>query len=231
MHVIGVLVFMTYGAIKDSAKYAIAKRPSEENKFSRVARMIGEQPQLLSTEVAAPGEKLIAVREPDPFRTGKKTDDRPEANLTTAARPDLRAEKAPTARSEEPLPPVVAVSKKEAVAPPQVRSPERAHEDAIKDAFLAATGRVATAVREEPAPQPEVRKAASVSAPLETTANQSKGPVLAEYIVQPGDNIFTISRRMNVSFSELAAANNLSSPRDVHVGQVLVSPSAGRSAM
>jgi LysM repeat protein len=36
---------------------------------------------------------------------------------------------------------------------------------------------------------------------------------------------------MNISFTELAEANNLSSPRDVRVGQVLVSPSARRDAM
>jgi LysM repeat protein len=50
-------------------------------------------------------------------------------------------------------------------------------------------------------------------------------PPPSQYTVQAGDNIFTISRRMNVSFTELAEANNLSSPRDVRVGQVLVSPS------
>jgi LysM repeat protein len=56
-------------------------------------------------------------------------------------------------------------------------------------------------------------------------------PLPSQYTVQAGDNIFTISRRMNVSFTELAEANNLSSPRDVRVGQVLVSPSAQRDAM
>src|SRR5512135_767980 len=50
---------------------------------------------------------------------------------------------------------------------------------------------------------------------------QSSGPV---YIVQPGDTVSTIAERFNVSINDLMAANNISNPNVLGVGQQLVIP-------
>jgi len=54
-------------------------------------------------------------------------------------------------------------------------------------------------------------------------------PVFADtiYIVQPGDNLFRISLKFNVSVSALMAANGITNPNLIFVGQRLVIPSPG----
>jgi len=53
-------------------------------------------------------------------------------------------------------------------------------------------------------------------------------PALAQepivHIVQPGENLFRIALRYGVSVSALAAANGITNPRLIHVGQQLVIP-------
>lgn len=50
---------------------------------------------------------------------------------------------------------------------------------------------------------------------------QSAGPV---YVVQPDDTLYSIAARFNVSINELMAANNISDPNVLNVGQRLVIP-------
>jgi len=50
---------------------------------------------------------------------------------------------------------------------------------------------------------------------------QSSGPV---YIVQPNDTLYSIASRFNVSINELMAANNITDPNLLGVGQQLVIP-------
>ncbi|MGE5073984.1 MAG: LysM peptidoglycan-binding domain-containing protein, partial [Anaerolineae bacterium] len=50
---------------------------------------------------------------------------------------------------------------------------------------------------------------------------QSSGPV---YVVQPDDTLGSIAARFNVSLNDLMAANNLSDPNLLNVGQQLVIP-------
>jgi len=230
LHVIAVLSFLAYGAIKDATKSPTALGTAKDHKDSRVARILEKQPQLLPSEGAEPGGKLLAVREPDRFPT--------ESIAAVRAKP---AESLKTNRTvntgqmnnEEPLPPITTAPKPVANVKP-VDSPSRAHgNDPAKEAFLAASGRLPQANQVATTVEPEVRRAEPIvqAEPSPSTPNQATAPAISEYTVQPGDNIFTISRRMNVSFTELAGANNLSSPRDVRVGQVLVSPSAVPDAM
>ena len=231
LHVIAVLSILAYGAIKDVTKSPTAGGTTKNPTDSRVADILAKQPQLLPSEGAKPGEQLLAVRESEPFPT--------ETIAAVRTKPAESAKANRTANTaqmtnEEPLPPVTATPKPVANVKP-VDSPSRARgNDPVKEAFLAASGRlpqaeqVATAVTE-----PEVRRAEPIVKlePAPSTPKQAAAPAVSEYTVQPGDNIFTISRRMNVSFTELAAANNLASPRDVRVGQVLVSPTAQRDSM
>jgi murein DD-endopeptidase MepM/ murein hydrolase activator NlpD len=44
------------------------------------------------------------------------------------------------------------------------------------------------------------------------------------YIVQPGDNLYSIARRFGTSIEELTLANNLSNPNEISVGTELIIP-------
>ncbi len=62
---------------------------------------------------------------------------------------------------------------------------------------------------------------ASVLLGTQHAAAQSSGPV---YVVQPDDTLGSIAARFNVSINDLMAANNLSDPNVLDVGQQLVIP-------
>ena len=44
------------------------------------------------------------------------------------------------------------------------------------------------------------------------------------YVVQPGDNLFRIALRYNMSYLYLASYNGISDPSRIYVGQVLRIP-------
>jgi LysM repeat protein len=76
-------------------------------------------------------------------------------------------------------------------------------------------------------------EATSVAASLPPTREPSAAtPALATvtpatYVVQSGETLGAIAQRYNVSVEALMAANNLSDPNLLHVGQTLVIPSSG----
>jgi LysM repeat protein len=47
------------------------------------------------------------------------------------------------------------------------------------------------------------------------------------YVVQPGDNLYRISLRYNVTIAAIVAANNIPNPNLIYVGQTLVIPTGG----
>ncbi len=63
--------------------------------------------------------------------------------------------------------------------------------------------------------------AASLLFVVSPAAAQASGPV---YVVQPGDTLSRIAARFNVSISDLMAANNMTNPNLLAVGQQLVIP-------
>ncbi len=84
----------------------------------------------------------------------------------------------------------------------------------VDDASLVVVG--AGQPNNPPAPQPTV-------APPPT---QAPAPVPGfTYVVQPGDNYFSIAQRFGVSESALLQANNVTNPRVLFVGTVLIIPS------
>jgi len=50
-----------------------------------------------------------------------------------------------------------------------------------------------------------------------------------EYVVQPGDTLFSIAKRFGVDMQELASANNITDPSTIYVGQRLVIPGAAET--
>ncbi len=53
-------------------------------------------------------------------------------------------------------------------------------------------------------------------------------PAASEYIVQPGDTIWSIAVRFNTTVEAIAAANRLINPNFIYVGQKLIIPSPGQ---
>jgi LysM repeat protein len=64
--------------------------------------------------------------------------------------------------------------------------------------------------------------------PTTTGGNQMPAPPAMTptqtYVVQPGDNLYTIAIRFNVPLDELIAANSLPNPNQIYIGQVLIIP-------
>ncbi len=64
---------------------------------------------------------------------------------------------------------------------------------------------------------------AAVAAPLRAPVSSG----CTTYVVQPGDNLFRISLRYNVSMAAIMQANGISNPNYVYVGQALCIPTGG----
>jgi LysM repeat protein len=222
IHLIAVMGFAAYSAVNKATKAKpVAKVFPKSKQDSRVAEILNRpSATMLASAEAEPGHKLEPLRNKDsePTKAVKSENAAPRSVSMTG--------------KEDDLPPVMPGLAAKTVDSTQAKSESAAHQEPAKQAFLAATGRLAQS-DEQVIPTPEIRRADPVSKPIEPATAPAEPPMPppSQYTVQAGDNIFTISRRMNVSFTELAEANNLSSPRDVRVGQVLVSPSARRDAM
>ena len=84
-----------------------------------------------------------------------------------------------------------------------------------------------------PSPQPAVARAATpayTSAPVATSSTPTPMPAPAgsgRHTVQPGETLYSISRRYRVSVNALAQQNALASPSAIQAGQMLVIPGAG----
>jgi LysM repeat protein len=68
-------------------------------------------------------------------------------------------------------------------------------------------------------PTPQV-----LTTPVATTAAGGTGECPATYTVQAGDNLFRIALRFGISWQELAAANGITNPESLQVGEVLNIP-------
>ena len=120
-------------------------------------------------------------------------------------------------------------------------------DEALKKAFLSAREArteiietrqavpVSSNIEAVPATNAEIRRATlpESSAPSSTAGTQqgyvSNAPVErpASYTLSPGENLYMVSRKLQVSYNDLMAANGLTDPRKLHVGQTLKVPGAG----
>lgn len=222
LHVIGVLAIMAYGSFKKAMTPAKTAKQAEEqtHKAAVLPDILRKSPQeLIAAGDAKPGDRLEAVREKDPFAAKPaKTEKQKPAQLI--------------AKDDESLPPLAPSASKPGWLPATTIQPSALlagidKTEATKKAFLEATGR-SQKIQESPiVKEPEIRKAEQVVKQIQELAPvpaQNSAPAPTEYVVGSGDNIYTVSKRLNVSYAELAKANNLASPRDLRVGQTLVLP-------
>ncbi len=84
-----------------------------------------------------------------------------------------------------------------------------------------------------PATEPDndetpVLQATAIPTPAPTAEVSSSGPTT--YVVQPGDNLFRIALRYNMTPEALAQANNITNPGLIRVGQTLTIPAGGSSS-
>ncbi len=223
LHLLGVLLFMTYGAVKSSGRSQASTKYPERNKNSHIAKVLDSAP-----------EQAINNRDNRPAQTSETSrHDAPAAAERPVTRNSPPALARPGINEDAPLPAVT-------IPPPApmrsqvVKAPKRTEEnEAAKRAFLEATGRIRTnesyvdtnatgmKIEEETI---EIRRAEPLiatkpSEPLARTAYASEA-----YVVRSGDNAYLISNRLGVTYTELAQANNLASPRDLQVGQRLIIP-------
>lgn len=68
------------------------------------------------------------------------------------------------------------------------------------------------------AAQVSVTEPLVVEQPVETTQTT--------YVVQPGEHLAQIARRFNISWTDIAQANNLTDPNQIYSGQTLIIPAA-----
>ena len=129
-------------------------------------------------------------------------------------------------------------SKAVAVAAPKTTtasSPAPQPEEAVlKNKFLAAKNTAphpkAEAEVQERIPvsttsQPIVAENTPSPAPLKPVVTTQIPAPVSEYTLNSGDNLYAVSRRLQVSYSELMAANGITDPRQLRIGQKLKVPS------
>ncbi|MFM8982045.1 MAG: LysM peptidoglycan-binding domain-containing protein [Spartobacteria bacterium] len=147
-----------------------------------------------------PAQPAIAKVTPKSTPAASKVDDSAARKAFLATRPNSQAvtETQQTIPATAPVQPVVSSNAE------------------VKTEPVAAHAPVATAPTKTQAP-------AVAAAPV-----QSEKPTPAtrpsEYTLAPGDNLYMVSRRLQVSYNELMQANGLSDPRQLRVGQKLKVP-------
>jgi LysM repeat protein len=109
----------------------------------------------------------------------------------------------------------------------------KGEEIALKEKFLATKAttpqaRADATTREQipvpSSPQPLVAAMVPPSAPVKTNAASSSTTPVTEYTLSSGDNLYAVSRRLQVSYNELMEANGISDPRQLRIGQKLKVP-------
>jgi LysM repeat protein len=129
----------------------------------------------------------------------------------------------------------VAAPKKILAAPPAPKPGEAA----LKETFLAAKNTAphtkADAKVQERIPvstslQPIVAENTLSPAPAKAVAATPPPAPVSEYTLNSGDNLYAVSRRLQVTYSELMEANGITDPRQLRIGQKLKVPARGNDS-
>jgi LysM repeat protein len=165
-----------------------------------------------------------------------------EATAKTIAK-EHESEKRPTAKVAEKKPEPVKTPERVVSTPTKTQppSPAKTNDTALREQFLAA--RNATNSREEvtevrqaipvktvvaqnsETPLPPKSVAANSAPPKPEAARENPPtPAVTEYTLSGGDNLYAVSRRLQVSYNDLLEANGITDPRQLRVGQKLKVP-------
>ncbi len=223
LHVAGLGGIYAYSQVKSPKPVASKSELKPGPASDALARNAWPEPEAQPKVVATPppAEKKLAAAKPAPKAPTVVAANEKAASV--ASKPVVAAAKP---RQEAPV-----VAK--AAATPAVPNVEA---ETLKKAFLASKGSTppepqraipaapqAVAAPEVSAPVAASQKERIVSAPVEV-APVPTAPRPTRYTLAPGDNLYMVSRRLQVSYNALMEANNLSDPRQLRVGQTLVVP-------
>ena len=140
--------------------------------------------------------------------------------------------------SSKPIPAkavAVAATKSTPAAPPAPKQGEAA----LKETFLAAKNtaphtksdaEVQEKIPVSTSPQPVVAENTLSPAPAKAVAATPPPTPVSEYTLNSGDNLYAVSRRLQVTYSELMEANGITDPRQLRIGQKLKVPARGNDS-
>ena len=248
LHMVGIGGIYVYS--KSNSKMPViaktAARAEAGPKSDALASNAWPEPEAQAKVVATPPpvEKQVAASKPaiDPVN---KPESVVAAKATPAAAPVAAKSTAVAVKGNNPPATI-------AKAPAPV-APSPADQSALKEAFLAARGnsqpvvesrraipvtrdvqplvatnndlRVETVPAQAPvSAAPSTHQSPSISSASANREQQRSTPRPSEYTLAPGDNLYTVSRRLQVSYNDLMQANGLSDPRQLRVGQKLKVP-------
>lgn len=248
LHVAGLGGIYAYSQVK-ARKPLVTKteaKPEAEPASDALVRNAWPEPEAQPKVVATPPpvEQQVAASKPAKDPVNKAEPD-VAAKATPAAAPVTAKSTAVAVKAKNPPATI-------AKAPAPV-APSTADQSALKEAFLAARGnsqpvvesrraipvtrdvqplvatntdlRVETAPAQAPvSAAPNTRQAPSIATAQANREQLRSTPRPSEYTLAPGDNLYTVSRRLQVSYNDLTQANGLSDPRLLRVGQTLVVP-------
>ena len=162
----------------------------------------------------------------------------PPKKVATVSKP------APVApKPAERMPSTPIQSKSLAVAAPKTTTASsiapQPEEAALKDKFLAAKNtpphtkadaKVQEKIPASTTSHPIVAENTPSPAPLKPVVTTPPPALVSEYTLNSGDNLYAVSRRLQVSYSELMAANGITDPRQLRIGQKLKVPARGNDS-
>jgi LysM repeat protein len=222
IHLAGVGGIFAFSNLKSDKKPTpVAEAPAEKHpgpKSDSLARNEWPQPEAQPKVVATPPPVKKQVADSNP---------RPKAEPKVVA-VVVEKPKSPASDIAKPTPVVTTT------AP---RQPQ-AVDAALRKAFLATKTQSSPTVETREAlpvsratvpliaTNPEVSSAPSIASAPTTPAPKPAAPAPrpSEYTLAPGDNLYMVSRKLQVSYNELLQTNGLSDPRQLRVGQKLKVP-------
>jgi LysM repeat protein len=237
IHLAGVGGIFAFSNLKSDKKTVSAPvAPMEKQtgpKSDSLARNEWPQPDAQPKVVATPPpvKKQVAATTPSP-----KAEKKPA--LVIAAKPQEKpqsSEVATSMRKPTPASPKSddAATKKAFLATRSYSQPHAETQQTIP--VSAQVQPVASSLAEEkpeavanqtPASVAQINKQELAIASAPNQKDQPAPPTRpSEYTLAPGDNLYMVSRRLQVSYNELMQANGLSDPRQLRVGQKLKVPS------
>ena len=156
--------------------------------------------------------------------------------VAAASKPAPVASKPVERMPSKPIPAkAVAVAAPKTTAAPAPKPGEAA----LKETFLAAKNtaphtkadaEVQERIPVSTSPQPIIAENIPSPTPAKAVAVTPAPVPVSEYTLNSGDNLYAVSRRLQVSYSELMEANGITDPRQLRIGQKLKVPARGNDS-
>jgi LysM repeat protein len=192
------------------------------------------KPEVVAVAPPKPEVKAVAKAEPKPVH---KTPSKVVAKVMEPAkksetRPNVIAEAKPSGDSELRRQFLESVGKLDKAGKVMAAQAVESADRVVKQLLPAEIAAPATAASDQ---ELAVKKAipANVAAPSATPA--AARPVAkttaSHYTLAPGDNLYMVSRKLGVSYNELARANGIQDPRQLRVGQTLKVPALSTASL